>query len=944
MSNTALDPKYRRFIDDISRTVDRKRIYTDALRCLAWGTDAGFYRLLPKVVVRAANEEEIVAILRAASRLQLPVTFRAAGTSLSGQAISDSILVVAGKYWEKYRLLDPHAHGIAVQPGIIGARIGEILEPFGRVFPPDPASKKSAMVGGIVANNASGMKCGTHANSDRVLRSIRIVLADGTVLDTGDDKSCAAFRQSHPEFVSAIETLRQEINDDTELTELIYHKYSIKNVTGLNLLPFVLFENPFDIIAHCMVGSEGTLAFISEISFNTAEAKPYTASAMVYFDDMAEACRAVVALRKEAPVAACEMLDKKSLASVHDTTGEGLTALLLQVEAFSAADMEAQEKATLTVLNRYRLFRPAVFSSDPETVAAWWLMRSGVFPAVGGTRPLGTTALIEDIAFHIDDLPSATVELSRLLEDCGYDDACIYGHALAGNYHFVIAQGFETQADIDKYRNLMLKIDELVVGKYNGSLKAEHGTGRNMAPFVEAEWGPKAWNMMKRIKSIFDPGNILNPGVIFNDDPECFIRGMKPLPLCDPHVDRCIECGFCEVNCVSCGLTMSARQRIVASREIARLQRSGEDSDRLAELIREFRYYGNETCAGDGLCSTSCPMKINTADLIHNVREREMGKTGHKIGNWTAHHLSTVSKGLRVALGCANVAHKVLGDKGVTVVGKGLHTVGLPLWTPSLPKPFNPSHLHAIPEPQGPRKVVYFPSCLNRTMGVSEEEGKKVEPLADVFVRLCQKAGYEVIFPAGMENLCCGMIWESKGMPDIADAKTAELEAALAVASEGGKIPIVCDQSPCLHRMRDHIKKLTLHEPAEFILDYLVPYLNITRCDKPIAVHITCSSRRMGLASKIVRLASLCSSHVTVPAEVGCCGFAGDKGFTHPELNAWGLRKLRPALEAAGAVEGYSNSRTCEIGLTTNGGIPYKSIAYLVDECSTAKPETGKPQ
>ena len=188
------------------------------------------------------------------------------------------------------------------------------------------------------------------------------------------------------------------------------------------------------------------------------------------------------------------------------------------------------------------------------------------------------------------------------------------------------------------------------------------------------------------------------------------------------------------------------------------------------------------------------------------------------------------------------------------------------------------------------------------------------------------------------------MIWESKGMPDIADAKTAELEAALAVASEGGKIPIVCDQSPCLHRMRDHIKKLTLHEPAEFILDYLVPYLNITRCDKPIAVHITCSSRRMGLASKIVRLASLCSSHVTVPAEVGCCGFAGDKGFTHPELNAWGLRKLRPALEAAGAVEGYSNSRTCEIGLTTNGGIPYKSIAYLVDECSTAKPETGKPQ
>ncbi len=944
MSYKALPPEYRHFVDDISRHVDRKRIYTDALRCLAWGTDAGFYRLLPKVVVRAANEAEVSHIVRTASLLGLPVTFRAAGTSLSGQAISDSILVVAGKFWEKYRLLDPHAHGIAVQPGIIGARVSEILKPYGRVFTPDPASKKSAMVGGIVANNASGMKCGTHANSDRMLRSIRIVLADGTVLDTGDELSCKEFRRSHPEFLSAIEAMRQEINEEPELVELIYHKYSIKNVTGLNLLPFVLFDNPFDIIAHCMVGSEGTLAFISEVSFNTAEAKPYTASALVYFDDMSEACRAVVALRKKAPVAACEMLDKKSLASVHDTTGEGLTALLLQVEAFSAADMEAQEKATLAVLNRFRLFKPAEFSSDPETVAAWWLMRSGIFPAVGGTRPLGTTALIEDIAFHIDDLPDATVELSKLLEDCGYDDACIYGHALAGNYHFVIAQGFESQADIDKYRNLMQKIDELVVDKYNGSLKAEHGTGRNMAPFVEAEWGTKAWSMMKRLKAIFDPNGILNPGVIFNDDPECYIRSMKPLPLCDPHVDRCIECGFCEVNCVSCGLTLSARQRIVASREIARLRRSGDAPERLAALEREFRYYGNETCAGDGLCSTSCPMKINTADLIHDVREREMGATGRKAGAFAAKHLSTISSNLRVALGCANIAHKVLGDKGVTVVGKGLHKVGFPLWTPALPKPYNPSHLRSAAEPDAPRKVVYFPSCINRTMGVSEEKGRKVEPLADVFVRLCRKAGYEVIFPAGMANLCCGMIWESKGMPDIADAKTAELEAALAVASEGGKIPVVCDQSPCLHRMREHIKKLTLHEPAEFILDYLVPHLDIRRCDRHIAVHITCSSRRMGLASKIVRLASLCSSNVTVPAEVGCCGFAGDKGFTHPELNTWGLRKLRPALEEAHVTEGYSNSRTCEIGLTANGGVPYKSRAYLVDECSSPAKDNRETQ
>ncbi len=927
--------KYIDFVREIGRTISHDRIYTDDLRLLAWGTDAGFYRMLPRVVVRAANEEEVSLILRTAGRMELPVTFRAAGTSLSGQAISDSILVVAGKFWEKYRILDEKAHAIALQPGIVGARVSEILKPYGRVFPPDPASKKSAMVGGIVINNASGMKCGTHANSDRVLRSIRIILADGTVLDTADKDSREEFARTHAAMLDEIQLIKDTIAADEALTELIRDKYSIKNVTGLNLLPFILYDDIFDIIAHCMVGSEGTLAFLSEVTINTGEEKPFTASAMLYFDDMAEACRAVVAMRKNAPVQACELLDKKSLRSVGDTTGEGLTALLLQTEADSAEELQKQIDATLEVLKPFKLFKEVHFSTDPEEVAAWWLMRSGVFPAVGGTRPLGTTALIEDIAFHIDNLPEATVALAKLLEDCGYDDACIYGHALEGNYHFVIAQSFDTQEEIDKYRHLMEKIEELVVGRFNGSLKAEHGTGRNMAPFVEAEWGSKAWELMKRLKAAFDPQGILNPGVIFNDDPDCFVRGMKPLPLTDPHVDRCIECGFCEVNCVSCGLTLSARQRIVVQREISRLKNTGENPERLHRLEEGFKYLGNETCAGDGLCSTSCPMGINTSDMIHDIRERQLSPSGKKLGRWAAEHLAGVSAGLRIALACADMAHSVIGDKGVASVGKVMHKAGFPLWTPSLPAPFYPRKVVEAVRPPQPRKLVYFPSCINRTMGQSEESDAKVRPLAEVFVGLCRKAGYEVIFPENMSGLCCGMIWESKGMPDIADAKTAELEEALYKASQGGKLPIVCDQSPCMHRMREHIKSLTIHEPTEFIHDYLVPSLVFHRHDTPIAVHITCSSRRMGLGDKIVALAQKCSSKVLVPAEVGCCGFAGDKGFTYPELNSWGLRKLRPQLEAAGIKYGYSNSRTCEIGLTTNGGIPYKSIVYLVDECTT---------
>lgn len=932
-----MDAKHQEFFQSIKQFVPKDRIYIDDLRCLAWGTDAGFYRMLPQIVVRAHDRDEVSRLLKTADQFGVAVTFRAAGTSLSGQSISDSVLIVAGKNWENFEIND-NGSVITLEPGIVGARVNELLAPYGRYFTPDPASKNSAMVGGIVMNNASGMNCGTHANSDRVLRSMRIILADGTQLDTGSEVSRKAFEETHSRVINEIIAIRDEIRADKELSERIARKYSIKNVTGLNLRPFIAYDDPFEILAHLMVGSEGTLGFMSEGTFNTAPIKAKAASAMAYFTDMAEASRAVVALKKGAPVDSCEMLDPKSLESVNDPNGHGLTALLLDTKADTQAELDDNIAKITAVLNEFKLFKPVEFTSDPKVYGPWWALRSGIFPAVGGTRKIGTTVLIEDIAFHIDDLPNATVDLARLLEDGGYDDACIYGHALEGNYHFIIAQSFDTPEEVERYRKLMADIETLVVDKYDGSLKAEHGTGRNMAPFVEKEWGPKAWGFMKRIKNVLDPKWMLNPGVIFNDDPECYIKNIKPLPITYDEVNKCIECGFCEVNCVSCGFTLSARQRIVVQREISRLKATGENPERLKSLEKGFRYLGNETCAGDGLCSTSCPMGINTADMIHDIRQANIpeGSFAYKIGKGAAEKLKSVEGMLRPMLGMADLGHRILGDKATASIGRGLHHLGLPLWSPALPKP----HKNVEPEQvHYPRKVVYFPSCINQTMGASRVKGEKTADLVPTIVELCNKAGYEVIFPEGMKNLCCGMIWESKGMPDLADKKTAELEAALLKASEGGRWPVMCDQSPCLHRMRDHMKSLKLYEPAEFISSYLVEHLDFTPTDETIAVHVTCSSRRMGLSNVIIDLARRCSTNVVVPSEIGCCGFAGDKGFTHPELNKWALRKLRPQIEVSGATHGFSNSRTCEIGLSTNSGIPYKSIAYLVNQVTKSKTE-----
>lgn len=938
------EKKYTSFLHNIARFIPGDRIYTDELRRLAWGTDAGFYRLIPQIVIRSNSEEEVSMLLKAADKYQLPVTFRAAGTSLSGQAISDSILIVAGKHWEQYEVLEG-GKAIRLQPGIIGQRVNEILKPYGQKFAPDPASVKSAMVGGIVMNNASGMNCGTHANSDKVLRSVRMVLADGTRLDTGNPESRRAFQEKRPDFIRRIEELRDLVRANKSLAERIRYKYAIKNVTGLNILPFIRFDDPFDIIAHLLVGSEGTLAFLSEVTMATEYDYPCKASTMLYFSDIKEACRAVVAMKKLTNeqgmwiVKGAELLDKKSLASVNDTTGENLTAVLTETKAHTPEELQQYIRQIETCLQEFNTYTPVHFTDKPEEYSRYWAIRSGIFPSVGGTRKLGTTCLIEDVAFHIEDLPEATAELQALLARHGYEDACIYGHALEGNYHFILNQSFHTDEEVKRYEDLMNDVKTLVVDKYDGSLKAEHGTGRNMAPFVRYEWGNDAFELMKSVKQLFDPKNLLNPGVIFNDDPKCHIKHFKPLPLTNPKVDRCIECGFCEVNCLTCGFTLSSRQRIVIQREISRLRQNGDDPQRLATLLKEYKYWGNQTCAGDGLCSMSCPMHINTGELTHDIRQAELpkGSKGYQMGDFAARHFAGIKNSLRPVLTLADTAHAVMGTTLMTSLTRGMHqTLGIPLWTPAMPKAYRirkqlRSHITAKPD-----KVVYFPSCINQTMGLARKSPEEMA-LVDKMVSLLQKGGFEVIFPENMDKLCCGTIWESKGMMDIADRKSKELEEALWKASEEGRYPVLCDQSPCLHRMRETIKKMKLYEPAEFIYTFLRDRLIFTPTDEPVAIHITCSMRRMGLADTIINVAKLCSKNVFVPEEIGCCGFAGDRGFTHPEVNAYALRKLRPQLEEKGIQRGYSNSRTCEIGLTTNSGVPYVSIAYLVDRCTRPK-------
>ncbi|MGE4535242.1 FAD-binding and (Fe-S)-binding domain-containing protein [Halomonas sp.] len=932
----------------LSASLPGERLIDDPLRTLAYGTDASFYRLVPRLVVRPESEAELRLTLAECRARGLPVTFRAAGTSLSGQAVTDSVLIQLGRGWRGHEILD-EGRAIRLQPGVIGARANQLLAPYGRKIGPDPASIASCMVGGIAANNASGMCCGTAQNSYRTVRDLRVILADGTLLDTADPESVAAFRRSHTELLAGLERLAAETRGNAELAERIRHKYRLKNTTGYALNSLVDFSDGIEILKHLMIGSEGTLGCIAAITYDTVVDEPLKAAALAFFPDMAATCRATIAL-KRSPVSAVELMDRAALRSVEDEAGmpqvlrtlpEGAAALLIDVRGNDEAELQARLGEVQATLEGIRPLEPVGFTRDADTYALYWKIRKGLFPAVGAVRETGTTVIIEDVAFPIERLDEGVLALTDIFHRHGYAEAILFGHALEGNLHFVFPQGFERPGEVERYQALMDEVAQLVGVEYGGSLKAEHGTGRNMAPYVELEWGPEAYALMWEIKALFDPENLLNPEVILSRNPTLHLENLKPLPAAHEIVDKCIECGFCESVCPSRDLTLTPRQRIVITRELARLEAQGaaasdDDVARLAALRADLDHAVDATCAVDGLCETRCPVGINTGDLVRDMRRRRLGHHAGLARRLGA-HFDGVTRAARGTLRLAGAANRLLGDGVMGAISQGVRRLSgerLPQWTPALPQaaPVRVLKRHVDVEASRPR-VVYLPSCATRMFGADRRDDGESRSVMEVTLALLERAGFAVVIPARVDSLCCGMAFRSKGQFDEADHKGRELNRELLAASENGRHPILCDTSPCTLQMQEHLDDcLVLQEPVAFAHDHLLPRLDVTPVGERVAVHVTCSSTRMGLGDKMVALARACAEEVVVPAEITCCGFAGDKGFSVPELNASALSGL--AEQVAGCSAGYSNSRTCEIGLSRHGEIPYRSILSLLDRAS----------
>lgn len=932
---------YERFAKE-AKEICKDRVYTDHLRRYAYGVDASCYSYLPKVVVKAEDEREVRRLIRLCHQCGTPFTFRAAGSSLSGQCSSEDVLIVCNDGFKKMEVIDD-GKALKCECGVIGSDANDLLKPYNRKIGPDPATLATALVGGILNNNSSGMCCGTAQNSYKTIRSIRVVLLDGTVLDTSDKKSIEQFLKEKPQMVEDILQLRKEILADEELTHLIHHKYKIKNTTGYSLNSLVDFEDIIDIINHLFIGSEGTLGFVSEIVYNTVEDVPHKGCGLMFFRTLNDASLAVVALANmgREKVVAAEMMDYQSLKAVQTLENvpdfvrevpEGTSAILFQTESYSKETVDENLAFIKEQLKDIPTAIPSLYSQDPKEYDSWWAIRKGILPIVGGQRRKGTTVITEDVCFQIEDFTKGIEMLTELFHKYDFvDGGVIFGHALSGNVHFNITPDFNDPKDTKNFGDLVKEMSERVSG-FGGSLKAEHGTGRMVAPFVEMEWGRKAYEINRRIKAIFDPTRILNPDVMITDDPDVYKKNLKAQCVIDDAFTICMECGFCEKHCPSRNLTLTPRQRIALLRETKRLENEGNFT-LASELRKGYEYFGVETCAACSMCKGLCPLSIDTAQIALSMRR--IDPPAPELAKKIYDNFSTTLQMCRAGVSLEGIAGSIITQKAISKITEGLHGVtGVTPYVPKTTPKANRYKLKNRIKPTNFEKVVYFSTCANRAFKPNQGYDDD-RSLQQVVESLCNKAHIDIIYPEHIENLCCGLSFEN--YDDVHERAVKDLHDALMKASQNGKYPIVIDHSACFNHAFKHMPDLEINDISEFLCKYVVPHLDIEKCDERVIVHKQCKIKSLGKSQYIEDLARLCTDHVFNIKSFACDGFAGQKGFFTPELNKAATKDLAGEIAEYGATLGVSSSSTCEIGLGENGGIPFVGVAFLLDRCSKAK-------
>ncbi|TDC73341.1 FAD-binding and (Fe-S)-binding domain-containing protein, partial [Streptomyces hainanensis] len=804
---------------------------TRALDRLAAAHDASHYLLVPAEVATPRDVGEVAALLRSATERGLPLTFRSGGTSLSGQGVTDGLLADTRRHFRHVEVLDDGAR-VRAQPGATVRQVNARLARHGRKLGPDPASEIACTVGGVVANNSSGMACGTEHNTYRTLDSLVAVLPSGTVVDTGAPDADARLRAAEPELYAGLAALRDRVRGNPESVRVIRRQFAIKNTMGYGVNAYLDHDEPADILAHLLIGSEGTLGFVAEATFRTVAALPHAATGLAVFPTLAAATAALPALTG-AGLATIELMDATSLrlAQAERDPAAALAALppvaehaafLVEFLGADEAAVAAARAAAEPLLADLDVVAPLALTGDARERAALWQVRKGLYTMVAGARPAGTTALLEDIAVPVPALLDTCERLTALFAEHGYPESVIFGHAKDGNIHFMLSERFEEPAALDRYRRFTDDLVDLVLGN-DGTLKAEHGTGRIMAPFVRRQYGDELYEVMRETKRLCDPAGVLNPGVVLTDRADAHLRDIKRAPAVEEEVDRCVECGFCEPACPSRDLTLTPRQRIALRREARAAEEAG-DTALLAELERDYAYDGVDTCAVDGMCQVACPVRINTGDLVRRLRAERPRPLERAGWNLAAGHWAGAARAGGAALSLAAALPTPLAT-AATAAGRALLGADtVPAHHPGLPGGGDRRRPRAAERPV----AVYVPSCTGAVFG----PGDGGDGVTAAFLELCDRAGVQVTVPEGIDAMCCGTPWKSKGHDRGHRRMADRVRPALWAATREGELPVVSDAASCTEGLAGLLDELPgpvrVVDAVAFVHDTLLDRLTVT--------------------------------------------------------------------------------------------------------------------
>ncbi|MEW1589691.1 FAD-binding and (Fe-S)-binding domain-containing protein [Micromonospora vinacea] len=943
-SPTAADVRAREVAELLrSRLDDPSRASAELPRRLAAAHDASPYLFEPQAVVRAASAAEVGALMAGAREAGVPLTLRGGGTSLAGQAGGAGVLVDVRTDWRHAEVLDD-GRRIRLQPGLTIRQANARLARYRRRLGPDPASEAACTVGGMVANNSSGMTCGTTDNAYRTMESLRLVLPSGTVVDSGARDADDRLRLDEPELHAGLLRLRDRVRSAPGSRATIERLFAMKNTMGYGLNSLLDHSSPVEMLAHLMIGSEGTLGFVAEAVFRTVEIHDHAATGLLILPGLTDATDALPALLA-AGARTAELLDAAALRvsqrdpgaspALRGLTVAGHAALLVEFAEDSAERLAATLADARPVLDRLPAVTGTELTRDPRERANLWHLRKGLYTAVAGARPPGTTALLEDIAVPMPRLTGTCDGLIRLFDRHGYPDAVIFGHARDGNLHFMLTQSFDTPAEIDRYARFTDDMVDLVLAE-GGTLKAEHGTGRAMAPFVRRQYGDELYEVMRELKRLCDPSGLLNPGVLLNDDPTVHLRQLKAVPTVDPELDACVECGYCEPVCPTADVTTTPRQRIVLQRQIALATAAG-DEERRQELTADYAYAAVDSCAADSLCVTACPVGIDTGAAMKRLRAERHTPRAQRAARTAARHWQAAVAGVRVGLTAAHAVPTPV-TRAATGVIRGLGgTELMPRWSDDMPRAGSP---RPTPRSAPDAQAVFFAACVGSLF--APEDGSSGGTAA-AFLRLCELAGVPLVVPTGTAGLCCGTPWQSKGYPAGHREMAERTLAALWAASDQGRLPIVCDASSCTHGLTQLTAALAEEDQARyaalrfvdsvtFTAEHLLPALPQPRRLGSLALHPTCSTVHLGGIDDLRAVAGAVADTVTVPDSWGCCGFAGDRGLLHPEVTAGATAAQAAEINQRDHDAYASCNRTCEMGMSRATGQPYRHVLEVLVE------------